>query len=131
VRQIGSKLRTWIGALALCATFGVAVLPNGQLPKIAGPCGRALCNCAPEIVRDPVQRSCKRCAPRLLTLGSAFISAADAPGLAFQVLVDGAVLAEITQAVIEPVKIVQPPILARVFSAKICSYDVPTPPPRA
>jgi hypothetical protein len=120
--------------LALFATLGVAVLPNGQLPKIAGPCGRALCNCAPVV--EPFTAvpngSCHACrAPRVLTLGGPLISGADAAGSAFQIMIDGAIGAPVTQAFLESVDDSQEAIRHRTFAVKHYSFDVPTPPPRA
>ena len=84
------------GCLALFAALTVSVLPSGLMPKIAGKCGRQLCNCEP----DAFVQTCKGCkpnsAPRTLanfnvTLVNAAISDSDARGTAFQEVFSGVV----------------------------------------
>ncbi len=43
--RLGMKL---VSLLALAAALLGALLPAGQMPKLAGPCGKALCECPAE-----------------------------------------------------------------------------------
>lgn len=89
MNQLWAILRNGTAGLALIATLAVALLPNGQVPKVSGPCGRALCNCPLEVTST---RNCANCAPARprteLTLGASVLSCADAPGLAMQYVFD-------------------------------------------
>ena len=75
MRHPWQLFRRTLAGLALIATLGVAVLPEGQLPRVAGPCGRALCNCPVDIAPQSGSTNCQTCrgiskARSVLTLGA-------------------------------------------------------------
>ncbi len=124
-----------LAGLALIATLGVALLPAGQLPRLAGRCGRALCNCPLEVVPQS-NPSCRTCsvtlqAPRVITLGSSELSNVDEPGLAFQLALDAAfLLPESVKFHTEARDSLTLPVAAE-FALNLSTFDIPTPPPRA
>ena len=50
--------------LTVAATLVLALLPAGKLPRVAGPCGQALCLCSPP-PRVEVPPCCESCEPAL------------------------------------------------------------------
>jgi hypothetical protein len=75
--------------LTLIAVTVLAVLPAGQLPRVAGRCGKSLCECPIELVVVVVQETeaCAHCvsvpAPRYLTLTSELKMSAAEEHIAF------------------------------------------------
>lgn len=122
-------------ALALCASLTLAILPCGQMPKVAGPCGQALCNCPIELsLGREAQNHCATCYKTpgsVVTLISNSCSGAYGPGLAFQLAIGAA---ETTVKAGLP-EIATGEMLRSEFNYSIdiseISSDIPTPPPRA
>ena len=128
-------LRLCAGSLALIAALACSVLPGGFLPKVAGRCGRELCNCAPE----PLEPHCALCkvnthplppAVHILTFETS-IEAAETPGIALQVVFSG-VLAP--QEVAIPTASSESELLSphsALFAISDIAGEILTPPPRA
>ncbi len=129
------RIRSLAGYAALLALLGLALLPNGQLPKMAGPCGRELCNCPPETAPSQEEDSCCACkshhpVPRL-TLGTISLSAALPPGLAFQTLIDCALLPTQSTLQVAPAPLSAHIRLGKAFALHEFISEIHTPPPRA
>ena len=129
-------IRGMTGGLALLAALACAVMPGGLIPKVAGRCGQALCNCEPEPVVDACN-SCHTPASKTahttchLMLVTTSISDADTLGTAFHVVFSG-LLAPHDMALArtseEPVS-VRPVQFANELMS--ISTDIPTPQPKA
>ena len=133
---MGSRFGVWMFRLALVATLSVSLLPNGQVPKIAGPCGRSLCNCPLEVERVIPDAVCKKCVEqlipsRVLTLGPSLFTGTEAPGLAFQSVFDCAETPLQTAVVPQHDDQASGRINAVQFSISQTVFEIPTPPPRA
>jgi len=120
--------------LALCSSLALAIMPAGQIPKVAGPCGQALCNCPIELsfVRnfDGHCVSCSKMPSAVLTLVSSAMTGADAPGLAFQLAV-GAVEAPLKASVLMTHEsALEHATFCYEFTLPEINSDIPTPPPR-
>jgi hypothetical protein len=129
VKQRQSKVHVAIAGMALCAMLVLALLPSGQIPKIAGPCGRALCNCPIEL-----STHCSDCPharhSNVLTFSSTTIRGADAPGMAFQLAIGAAVTPAKSQII--PIGCEsEKPSFSYAVAVPSFSADIPTPPPRA
>lgn len=137
LRRIGAILRGLTAALALIATLGVSVLPNGQLPKVAGPCGRALCNCAAVDcgIIDTDTLHCKNhrkfSSIRVVTLGASIFSGVEAPGIAFQAMFDVAVAPNRYSLLSTATEQTEPRIVSSGFALLASSFELITPPPRS
>ena len=123
------------GCLALMAALACSVMPGGWIPKVAGKCGQALCNCAPEPLPSPT--ACTSCNVKHahpaggLTLVTTAISGAEAPGLAFQVVFSGLVAPD-HMLILEGTsseESLSPE--SRGFTLSSVSSEIATPPPKA
>jgi hypothetical protein len=136
VSQFWAILKRIASGLALIATLGVAVLPNGQLPKVAGPCGRALCFCPPELpANGNPWSSCQKCKPSaarsVLTLGSSVISGVELPGAAFQFVFDAGLPPAVGFRFVASLESNALIPAASVIVPGSLSTEILTPPPRA
>jgi hypothetical protein len=128
-------LRMATGLLAIFAALAFSILPAGLMPKVAGRCGRALCNCAPE----PAAEVCSTChsaatpvsASRVFTLAETAINSAEAPGTALQIVFSG-VVAPRKLDIVAPSNerdALHPE--SRAFAMSSVASEIQTPPPRA
>jgi hypothetical protein len=127
----------WGGALALFATLGVALLPAGALPKVAGPCGQPLCYCPPETTAPQHEAAC-RCSTgdikppaARLTLGESVISRAEAPSLAFQIVFPGLLAPQNVLLLVADAQDDSESPQTRFAAITAAPIEVPCPPPRA
>ena len=133
--QRRSKIPVVTCALAFCASLTLAILPCGQMPKVAGPCGQALCNCPIELsLGREAQNHCAACPKTpgsVVTLISNSCSGANGPGLAFQLAI-GAAETTVKTGIPEIAtgEMLRPDFDYSIDISEISS-DIPTPPPRA
>ena len=135
IRNRDNWVRRAAGCVALMAALACSVMPGGWIPKVAGKCGQALCNCAPEPLPSPP--ACKSCHVKHahpaggLTLVTTAISGAEAPGLAFQVVFSGLVAPDhiVTLGVAALEELASPE--SHCFTLNSISPDIATPPPKA
>ena len=117
------------------AALACSVMPGGWIPKVAGKCGQALCNCAPEPL--PLPSACKSCHVKSahslggLTLVTTAISGAEVPGLAFQVVFSGLVAPDkmVILNAMSSEELASPE--SRGFTLSSVSSEIATPPPKA
>lgn len=121
--------------LAFLASLALAILPSGQIPKVAGPCGQALCNCPIELtVERNFDKHCVSCSKgpvSVVTLVSLAVSGADAPGLAFQLAVGAVEAPSKVNVPIAHANRIERATFCYEFAVSETSTDIPTPPPRA
>jgi len=120
-------------ALALAAALFCAVLPGGFLPKVAGRCGRQLCNCPIEPL-DTCQKcslAAHTCAPVHLLTFETSISGAEAPGMALQIVFTGLLAPQRLQLALVSTERDLPNAARALFALSEVSPDIATPPPRA
>lgn len=149
VKRVGIRLRFQIACgLALTGALAAGLLPGGFLPKIAGPCGRELCDCPIQSRADFARsndshaaqstRGCGgHCAAahvasaRGLTFVSTNISNADAPGVALQLVYSGMLAPSHIQ--IQGGRAAHRGLrpCSRNFALLSVSREIHTPPPRA
>lgn len=121
---------------ALLASLIMSLLPNGLLPKIAGPCGRELCNCdvtlyavhAQTPCHDCRHQKCERHSPLRLVSGPAFVS--EEPGIAFQLVFSATMLPQIMPVTMTGADEASARCQHRTFTLSSIALDIPTPPPR-
>lgn len=118
--------------VALAATLVLSLLPAGQAPKIAGPCGKALCHCPAQVVEECGGGEC-HLAPvsQVLSFAPALTPGSEAPAIAWS---------SVFSAILTPAKI-RPPAGVQGTSCEVpdgsafalseISLDLSTPPPRA
>ena len=122
--------------LALLAALAVSAFPGGLMPKVAGRCGRQLCNCEAEAYAE----ACKGCKPNsaprapaqlTLTLVNASISDSIGHGMAFH---------EVFSGVVAPNKFALPSAsnaaeiggpIGTAFALNCAASDLVVPPPRS
>ena len=120
-----------VAALVGCLVSGI--LPLGQLPKIAGPCGRELCECAPVPQQSPCDRSdCPWRAPeaQIVFDGPVFHPAIPSTILLtviFDLHVPQMIKPAAQNALEQDLEYLQ----SKSFALTVPSHDIPTPPPRA
>ena len=111
-----------------------ALLPLGQMPKVAGPCGRELCECVVRVQTDTCsgREDCPYRAPeaRLVFDGPSF--SASVPGTILITVLSDFSAPEIIH-VPQPTsqKIVQETPHSRLFALTPVIHEISTPPPRA
>jgi hypothetical protein len=125
------------------AALSALLLPAGQMPKVAGPCGRALCYCAPQIEPAPAAlleapKSCEHCpAPvraavrQALTLSQPIFSATESSGISFQPVFSGLDLPNRQAALLIIASESAAPASGALFPLATAVLDIDTPPPRA
>jgi hypothetical protein len=117
--------------LALCASAFAALLPAGQLPRLAGPCGRSLCECPVALVAPASDCSmpCHATAPQVLTLSGELLSAGS-PGIAFQTITPNLEAPSQSIIPVDPTVAAVPLPSDGVNLLVSIARDIPTPPPR-
>jgi len=111
-----------------------ALLPLGQMPKVAGPCGRELCECVVRVQTKTCsgRDDCPFRAPeaRLVFDGPSF--SASVPGTILITVLSDFRAPEVIQ-VPQPSsqKIVQESPRSQLFSLTSVTHEIATPPPRA
>ena len=126
---------------ALLASLTMSILPNGLMPKVAGPCGRELCDCRIFIdMRHPLF-SCGECKANTLTgnkplralrLVDTEISSSHAQGLAYQFVFSGLLMPKTTK-IIRFVSVACDTVkwINRPFALTCAHSEILTPPPRS
>lgn len=115
--------------LTLAATLVVGVLPFGSMPRIAGPCGKSLCDCRLDSIQTGSEQ---QPSAQVLTFKTTSVSDVDAPGIVLYSVI-GAV--DFQAALNLPITTLDLTGSALSRAALIAltapSADIPTPPPRA
>ena len=131
--RVGKGFWKLAAGLALFATLCAGLLPNGQLPRIAGRCGQALCYCTPEPVSESAMCGGSRArfqVVRVLSLGESICSGLAPAAGAFQVVVSNAILRPTLKIRHNTYELVELSITHRHFAVKQYVADIHAPPPR-
>jgi hypothetical protein len=120
-------------AALIAATLALVLLPAGQLPRIAGPCGKALCECPADV---QTHSACKaqdhsEDAPKqVLTFGPSMFSS-EAPGWVLQDVFSGLLVPQTINIDLQEIN--QPDSIAVSKFSTLPSHpaEVSEPPPRA
>ena len=113
--------------------MAVSALPGGFLPKLAGPCGRALCNCAADICADANLEHCSKNSHTTecsVVLSACSINNAEAPGSAVQLIFSGLLAPQRNIATPEAFDLVREQPFAPAFALSNSFGEIQTPPPR-
>lgn len=132
VLQIRHKLCQWVSCFALVAALAAALLPDGYVPKVAGPCGKVLCNCP--FSPDDSETELTQTTPEItssLRWVECSISGTEAPGTAYQLVLAGV---ETPIGYASNFESIEQPRIAPMnaaFSLLNVHAELFTPPPRA
>lgn len=121
---------------ALAAAFALSVLPAGLVPRNGGPCGRTLCNCAPQFDwnTDAHPHRCKTAMPqnKFMTFDRTQIAESDGGHVAFQ-LAFGAftVPAAHSKKIVDVILTTEDRIPESIVAISSHTPEIFVPPPRA
>jgi hypothetical protein len=139
VDRLGNISARMGSVLALLAALSAVLLPAGQMPKVAGPCGRALCECPAQVVPTSAENvpTCHDCSAtknvavrKVLTLSQTSVSATESSGLAFQFVFSGMFLPQRNVVTCDSF-CKKTPACGELFSIAAATFDIDVPPPRA